>query len=290
MLGLTPPVLLVAFLLTPAYIPVATAALFMGVAGSIMGSIPRAALAALLAPLPLLGSLLGVDPRFVACCMALMAGYEATRYGGRSFSMALIAAVMLVRGQNLGATPDTAILTFAIGVFWGLGLVKWLRFESRATAPATSVRGGVGHAAFLILGLLVSLALVERSDEPFAYWIVMMFLFRAMAPADQLHIRTWKFAVGAIVGAGCVLLVEAFVTLGFWPRLLVAITAATLGLRNVTMASSLPAMLFTIGVLMIGAPTSEAASFRIEAVLIVAVLVFGLSELLRFVLSRRQQK
>ncbi|WP_143534452.1 hypothetical protein [Roseovarius albus] len=288
MLGLMPPVLLVAFFMAPAYIATITAALLMGAAGAIMGSIRRAMLAAALAPVPMFGSLIGIDPRIAALALTVIAGFEACRFGGRSFSLSLIAAVMLVHGQNLGTDIQTALVVFAAGVCWSLGIVKWLKFDAKAAAPAIGLRESIGLALLLALGLLVSVAIVEHSEQPFAYWIILMFLFRALAPTQQLHIRTWKFAQGAIAGAGIAMLLEIYVMPGAYVRLAIAFAAAFLGLRYVTLVSPLPAMFFCVGILLLGAPTPEAAGFRIEAVLIVAFLVLCLSEFLRMLLVKRE--
>ena len=257
------------------------AGLLVGLAAA-MGSPRRAAVGGALAPAAALSLAppLAIDPRLPALLLAALAGWEAARTGGRSFTVAIVSVALLSVHVGQGAAPGTVLAAFAASAAWSLALVMRLGLAGRAAVPAAGPREGLRHGLFLALGLAVSLALVQGSEQPLALWVVFIFLYRAMAPAHETLERLLAYATGALAGAGLALVLELLGPPGPVAGMAVAAGAALVGLRFAPVLSPVAGAAFTLAVLLIAAPSPAAAIFRIEAVLFVALLVAALFELL----------
>ena len=125
--------------------------------------------------------------------------------------------------------------------------------------------------AFLWLGLALTGWLMARVDQPYAYWLVLRFIFRAIAQQGRTVAGAVKFGTGAVLGSIIALALSAL-------SLPVAITVALscvlamLGLRYLPHPYPWSAMAFTSAVLLSLAPGQTNALFRLEAALTVVFL------------------
>lgn len=278
--GLLAPALL-ALAFAPATILAAVGGSFLAIFGSFQGSTRRSLMggaAVLLLFLVSQAAPGALDIRAVILCLALAAGIETVTQGGRSLTLSIFAAVMLIGAiRRYGAPPDLAALVFVASLAFGALLAEALNLSGKAALPPNDIRSGVEHALFLAIGLLLSLALVQRMEGAQALWIVQMFVLRAMAPPKLDPARTAQFVAGAVIGAG---LAAGLETLGLETRaglrLCLAALCLVVGLRFLPVGRTLSAAALTLAVLLATAPTPEAALFRAEAAGVSAALALGL--------------
>lgn len=278
--GLLVPALL-ALTLAPSTVLAAVGGSFLAIFGSYQGSTRRSLMGgAAVLLLFLLGQSAPetLDLRVVILCLALAAGIETVTQGGRSLTLSIFAAVMLIGAtRRYGAPPELAALVFVASLATGTVLADRLKLSGKAALPPNDIRSGVEHAAFLAIGLLLSLALVQRMEGTQALWIIQMFVLRAMAPPKLDPLRTAQFVAGAVIGAALAAGIE---TLGLEThavlRLCLAALCLVLGLRSLPVAQVFSAAALTLAVLLATAPTPESALFRAEAAGISAALALGL--------------
>lgn len=210
----------------------------------------------------------------VALAFAVSAGAEATLTGGRAMIMALYAWLVLTLLPN-APPPDLALPVVVIAVAWGSAAVWTLGLAGLAAGPPAPKGFGIGMSVFLISGLLLTGWLMARSEEPYAYWLALLFTFRAIAPAGQTIASALKFGAGAVLGSLLALLLS-FVSLPSFAAWLLSAVLATLGLRYLPNPRPWSATAFTSAVLISVATGAHNAVFRLEAAMTVVVMTCAL--------------
>jgi hypothetical protein len=227
-----------------------------------------------------------LGPWSAAMLLALPAGWEAARPGGRVFTLSLFAFVLLGVGLHEGAALGPSLFVFLVGAVGAMGVVRWLRLAGLAAPPPEGPAGGAFQAAFLILALLLSRWLIGDATEPEALWILYIFLFRAVSAGEHMVERTLVYAVGAVAGGLAVIALSLLGPLAPWLRLALAAPAAAVGTRYAPMLSPVPGATLTFAVLLLLAPEPQAALFRIEVAVGVALIVLLVAEGLRTALQK----
>jgi hypothetical protein len=256
--------------------------------GVLLGSIPRAGLGAALA----LGATLAaaalpwLGPWGAALLLTLPAGWEAGRAGGRTLTLALMGFVLVNVGLAEGAPLAPSLALAAAGAVWAILALRWIGLVGQLAPPPEGRIGAAFQILYLALALLLSRWLIGDATEPEALWVLYIFLFRAVSPGEHMVERTLVYAVGAVAGGLAVLALALAGPLAPWLRLALAAPAAALGTRHAPMLSPLPGAALTFAVLMTLAPAPEAALFRIEVVVGVALTVLLVTEALRAGLRR----
>jgi hypothetical protein len=281
-----PPLLAVAFL-AHELLPALAAGLVAGGA-AFAGDFRRAAAgttlavgaAGAVAALPWLG------PWGAALLLALPAGWEAARPGGRALTLSLFAFVLFSVGLHEGATLGSSLPIFVAGAIGAMGVVHWLRLAGLSAPPPEGPAGGAFQAVFLILALLLSRWLIGDAPEPEALWILYIFLFRAVSAGEHMVERTLVYAVGAVAGGLAVIALSLLGPLALWLRLALAAPAAAVGARYAPTLSPVSGATLTFAVLLTLAPEPQAALFRIEVAVGVALIVLLVAEGLRAMLRR----
>lgn len=281
-----PPLLAVAFL-AHEFTPALAAGMVAGGA-AFAGDFRRAAMGTALAVSAIVAvvALPWLGPWSAAMLLALPAGWEAARPGGRVFTLSLFAFVLLGVGLHEGAALGPSLFVFLAGAVGAMGVVRWLRLAGLAAPPPEGPVGGAFQAAFLILALLLSRWLIGGATEPEALWILYIFLFRAVSTGEHMVERTLVYALGAVAGGLAVIALSLLGPLALWLRLALAAPAAAMGARYAPTLSPVSGATLTFAVLLTLAPEPQAALFRIEVAVGVALIVLLVAEGLRAVLRR----
>lgn len=208
--------------------------------------------------------------------LALIGGaaWEAWRPGGRAFVLALYGWSALVLAPTM-PSPADALPFVAAGLLWGAIATAIFRFAGQAAQPPVQGQVAVSLALFLLAGIFVSAQITTWIDEKYGYWVVLLFILRALSPPNQSHRQALNYALGAVLGSGCALLLTWFhpaasVTLPLTLLLVV------LGLRYLPHPAPWSTAAFTSAVLLINALGSDGILWRIEAVLLAVAIAMGL--------------
>lgn len=267
------------------FLPGGAVAAACGLAPGLFGAIlaPRGLSSALAVVAGLTAmALLGTDPGPVAqwivgLALCGLAGLEATRTGGRAMILVLWAWLAL---QLMPTLPEAdravPIAAAAMGAGWSaahlLGLAGLMRF------PKGPPAFGAALGLFLVIGVAVSLVLMQRLDDRFSYWVVLLFTFRAVAPPGMIAPAGLKFATGAIIGS--VLAVAlGLLHLADWTRLVIAGGLALTGLRLMPHPAPASAAAFSAAIVLGIGPDAHLAFVRIETAILATGLAIGLSYL-----------
>jgi hypothetical protein len=259
--------------------PAGTAPAVIGALGGTLGALlaPRGReVPVMILGLAALGLLLVAAGQHVAWLLSLLlcvcVAMEARRTGGRA-SIALLFVILSLRLVP-GLPPIAAAVPFAVG---GL-LIGWLAARvlgfagAAATKPASRMHAA-GRGVFLAVGLALTFWVTEHIDQPLEHWLVMMFLFRAMAPMDETAAAARRFAVGALLGSlvGLALIVAGVPGLPVLTMLaMMALLIA--GLRMIPAPQPFAPAAFSAAAVLGVASVPGAALFRVEAAAVVLVL------------------
>ncbi len=272
----------------------AVAGLAPSLFGALLSSQRDGALAAAMVAVALLLQILAPVPVtawVLAIAFAVAAGTEATLTGGRAMVMALYAWLMLALLPS-APSPDQALPVVLLAAVWGTVSVWTLGLAGRAAGRPAPASFGLGMSVFLIVGLSLTGWLITRWDEPYAYWLALLFTFRAIAPPGQTIASALKFGTGAVLGSVVALLVS-FVPLPAVAAWLISAVLATLGLRYLPNPRPWSAMAFTSAVLIGVATGAHNAVFRLEAAMTVVALTCALVVLIggawQLLTSRRSE-
>ncbi len=272
----------------PSLVAATLAGSLTGVFGAIFGARRQAigaALAALICGLLFAAAQTGLDARLPLLLLAGLASLE-TRSGGRSMTIAIIGALTLGAALDAGAPPPTSILLFGAAAALGIVSTQLLSMAGRVILPAYSKRGALGFLLFMAVGLILSLILAEASETPQALWVVKMFAVRGLAGATLSHRQAGLYVLGICAGAAAAVAVELALPHPPLVRLGLASVALVAGLRWMPQGPPWSTALFTVALLLVLAPTPEAALFRVEAGFAVAILALVLAEAIGWLLGR----
>lgn len=247
--------------------------LIAGLAGGLLGRLGTSLGAGgtlILAVALLAGSPGIIGVWMIGAVLIALAGIEASTVGGRSFVLSLYGflSVLLVPSMP---EPMAALPFLSLGVAWGAGATWVLGLTGRVAAPPAKPAFGLGLALFLFAGLVVTTWVVEWQAAPLGYWMVLLFIFRAVAPQGRTLRSALRYGVGATLGCGAAVLLTP---LDLPPDVAAPLAFALIvvGLRMLPNPGPWSAAAFTAAILMGLAPGPENALFRLEAALFVVVL------------------
>lgn len=253
----------------------------MGAKAMARGPLVAAAPAALLAAIGLLALLPSVGLAWaIAFALALAGGWEAAKTGGRAFVFALYGWVAITMIPSMA--PPAQALPFALaGMALGWGVARFLSLAGQFTLPASSPAFGACLAAFLCVGLALSAAVAFGTAHPYGYWVVLLFVFRAVVPHSDARARLGRYALGSVLGSLAALLMVLF---GIDPvlSLLLALGLGAVALRYTAHPSPISAAASTAAVLLILPVGAGDILFRAEAVLSAVAIAGGLFLILSY--------
>ena len=268
-------------------VPAVAAGTVLGLAGTMLGSSRRAAAGGLLvmALMALHQALPALDLRLLAVAPAIAAGWEAARTGGRALPLALMSMGLLVALDHAGAPPARTLPFYAGGLALALPAARALGFHARPKPAPEGLHAGIRQGLFLALGLALAVTIAGHLQSAHAIWVVQFFVLRALAPGHLALPSAAKFFAGVLVGTALAALLEQ-AGLSVPPlSFAIALAAAVIGLRLLPLGPPYTPAAFTVALLLLTAPTPDAALFRSEAALIASVLAvslaFGLGRLIR---------
>ncbi|MEM1077597.1 MAG: FUSC family protein [Pseudomonadota bacterium] len=210
------------------------------------------------------------------CTLVLIgcAAWEAWRPGGRAFVLALYGWSALVLAPTM-PSPVDALPFVAMGLAWGALVTRIFQFTGKAAQPPLSGQTATSLGVFLLVGIFVAAQITAWIDEKYGYWVVLLFILRALSPPHQSHQSALTYALGAVLGSGCALLLTWFhpaasVTLPLTLMLVV------LGLRYLPHPAPWSTAAFTSAVLLINSLGSDGILLRVEAVLLAVTIAMGL--------------
>lgn len=232
---------------------------------------------------------LALQPTLLALCvigglLTICAGIESVRSGGRACVLGLYGWLALDIMPGLPPAPVTTA-SACFGLMSGWLIARLTKLEGAAALPPVKPIVGLALVIFLALGLAVSLLAMGRAnDQPYAYWIPLFFILRAVAPPQHTLAAAAKFGLGAVFGC----LAAFFVMLLHLPTSVTAPMALLLivgGLRYLPNPSPIAPAAFSAAT-MIGAGADLATSvFRIETALFVAFFAAALAVAVDLVLT-----
>jgi hypothetical protein len=270
------------FIAGKAHLAATVAGLMVGLIGSLLGSGRAAALATMV----LLGAMAlhiqlpdRIPTQALAMALVVLAGAEAGIVGGRAMTLALFGFLKLSLLPAM--PPGSADLPFVAGAaLLGGVAVLAIGLQGRARQAPGGLPFGAGVTLFLGLGLLGIFWIVQRMDQPFAYWLALLFVWRAMAPPERTMGAALRFGTGAVLGSLLAML-ATFLDLPAEARLALTLALVIAGLRMLPHPGPWTPAAFTSAVLLSFANGPGDALFRAEA----ALFILALTALLTLVLS-----
>jgi hypothetical protein len=199
---------------------------------------------------------------------------EAHRTGGRAFVLALYGWCAFSLAPTLPGSADGAPF-IAAGLIWGAVAARWIGLEGVAVLPAASARTTVSLGLFLLVGVVIAGQLTDMVDRTYGYWVVLLFVMRALSPPEHSAVQALRYGVGAVVGSGCAFVLAISVPPG--PLLvLLALGVAVVGLRYLPHPGPWSAAAFTSAVVMILPIGMSGILLRVEAALLAVALTLAL--------------
>lgn len=267
----------IALFWNPGIVPSGTG-LIVGLAGSILGQRPLSVAAGL--TLVAATALLLASPTVpwlwaIGTVLVFAAGFETATLGGRAFVLALYGWLSVVLMPSMPPV-ETALPFLALGLFWGAGWASVLGLNGIAAPPPTKRAFGIGLVLFLLTGLSASTLAAVWQAAPLGYWMVLLFIFRAIAPQGKTVGSAVRYGIGAALGCAVAILVTPLQM----PEEITAPLAfgmGVLGLRFLPNPGPWSAAAFTAAILVGTAPGQDTALFRLEAALFVVALTASLA-------------
>ncbi|WP_172330456.1 hypothetical protein [Mangrovicoccus sp. HB161399] len=263
-------------------VPALAGGVLLGIAGSMMGSPGRAAASGALVLLLLLlhVALPGIDIRLIALALPLAAGWEAARPGGRAFTLALMSMGLIVAVDRAGAAPALTLPIYAAGVAYGLAAARLLSLQDFPAQPPEGDHAGLRHALFLAIGLALAVSLAGHLRSSHSIWVVQFFVMRGLAPGHMALPSALKFALGVLIGTAAAILLESIGASRPPLSYGIALAALLAGLHSLPSGPPWTPAALTVALLLLTAPTPDAAVFRGEAALMAAGLAIALATVL----------
>lgn len=210
----------------------------------------------------------------VAFLLCTLAGIEAATTGGRAAVLTLYgwAALAVLPGAP---APIDALPVVASGFIWAALVAPFIGLGPFASIPPARWQFGVALTLFLSLGLLIATGLANVLNDPHAYWVILLFIFRALAPPTRGLHSAFRFVAGAVAGAFVAYVLSAAdlpapVSLGLATMLTV------IGLRHLPHPRPYAAGAFTAALLLMMSAGPELVVFRTQTALLSAGLAAGL--------------
>lgn len=229
-----------------------------------------------------------VDPRLAVLALAAAAAIEDAKFGGRSFTIAIIGAAMLSRAAGMTPLEWQGIAVFSGAMLLCGSVITAMTLAGRAARPPAGWSLGLRQGLFLALGLSLAITVAEWIGTAQAFWVITMVVFRALGPADQPATGHITFAIGTIAGAA--MADAAIFALGYVPEhlrqtvtTLLATAATLIGMRNLPAQNLYVPMGMSVGVILAVAPSFETAFLRGETALAAAIIAILLSGVLDLV-------
>ncbi|MCV6595758.1 MAG: hypothetical protein OIF40_01565 [Mangrovicoccus sp.] len=270
---------------TEAALPASVGGSILGLFASTLASRQRAAWAGILVLCAVCANHLYdrfFDPRILALFFAMAAGIEAARFGGRAFTIAIFAAVLLGLSLQLDFAPLPIALAFFGSLAGGIAMAAYLGLNGQRAPGPGGLRLGLRHAAFLGAGLAIAITLARALSAPQSFWVIQMFVFRALAPPHTPSRAHLIFAAGAIGGAalaGILVFGAGYVDSNALTSALkygVAMICYAFGLRALGQGNFVLPLLVSTGTVLMIAPTPAGALVRAETAALAAILALVL--------------
>jgi hypothetical protein len=244
-------------------------------AGQVLGQRRPADLAALvLALLVALGALLGEARPGLALAGAglliLAAALEAGRTGGRAFVLALYGWCALMLSPTLPAAAE-ALPFVVIGLLWGALSARLIGVAGLVVVPPVPPKIAASLGLFLAVGVLVSAQLSHWLDPTYGYWVVLLFVLRALSPPHQSTRQALRYGLGAVAGSGCAFMLALTNPPGEVAAVL-ALALILVGLRLLPHPAPWSPAAFTSAVLLLVPVGTSGILVRLEATLIAVAL------------------
>ncbi|MAC80122.1 MAG: hypothetical protein CML66_18885 [Rhodobacteraceae bacterium] len=211
----------------------------------------------------------------IALGLCALAGLESVRSGGRAIVLVIYACLGL---HLIAAMPPIAtsapVAGAAMLVGWGVARITGL--AGQAAQPPGPPFHGVMLALYLAIGLALALLVMHLMKSPFAHWVALIFIMRALAPLDMTTRTTLQFGLGATIGC---LAAMALIAIGPPKPVLLAlcVPAVIAALRLLPHPRPWTPALISAAVLFLVAPSVADALVRLEVTLIVVLLSVALS-------------
>ena len=245
-----------------------------------------------LAGLAAMALLLPAPPQWVLWLVMLLlclgTGWEAVRSGGRAALMALYAWLALILVQSM-PPPATAVPAAAAGLLAGWAIAHATGLAGKAARPAAPPVFGLSLALYLALGLSFAVLMMQHLQSPFAHWIALVFVMRALAPPGQTQRATLRFGAGA--GLGCILGMGLIALhLPHALTLALALLLLVAALRLIPHPWPFTPAAVSAAVLLLVAHDIRPALFRLEVTALVVLLSLALSAALGLLLDEKLEK
>lgn len=214
----------------------------------------------------------------VACALILCAGVEAHETGGRAFVLALYGWCGLALSPSM-PPPSEALPFVALGLFWGAAAARVLALRELAAIPPLGRKHSFSLSLFLLAGVIISAQLNLRLSTEYGYWVVLLFVLRALSPPDQGIKKALTYGFGAALGTGFAFMLT-LMSLPVLERLGISLVLAFLGLRHLPHPGPWSAAAFTSAILIVLPVGVEGVIVRAEAAAIAVVLTLALIALI----------
>lgn len=270
-------------------IPATLAGAVLGLCGPMIGSLWRTGLgiAVLLTMVAARLAYPELDARLLIVPLALLAGWETSKTGGRTMPLTLMVSGLLWSAGQTGGSPLGHTVEFSLGAAWGLGLAIWLNLEKLPKLPPEGWRGGIRQALFLLVGLTLSITLVRNVENAHAIWVVQMFALRAFVPTHMAVPLALRYVSGVIVGAMLAYGLKVGFDLTHAYAIGISLVSLIIGLRILPFGPPWSSMAMTVAVLIPSASLQTDALHRGEAALVVTGLAIALSAVLDRLVGRK---
>jgi len=223
-----------------------------------------------------------------ALILCALAGVEAATKGGRAAVLALYAWASLTLLPT-APPPETAVPVLIGGMVWGALSTRLIGMRGLAITPAAPWRYGTALTVFLVIGLISASFIARMFDDPHGYWVVFLFIFRALAPPKRELRAAARYVAGATLGAAVAYGLSGL-DLPLFLTLPLAAALGLAGLRALPHPRPYAAGAFTVALLLGLAADRPLVLVRTEAafaavglaVLLIVLLSWGWKLVLRF--------
>ena len=209
-----------------------------------------------------------------ACLLILGAGIEAWKFGGRAFVLALYGWCALILSPTL-PPPTDALPFIGIGLVWGALSARLIGMAERVINPPLDGRIAGSLALFLFVGVMASAQVSVWLNQTYGYWVVLLFVMRALSPPHQSMQQALRYGFGAVVGSGCAFMLSMSNPPGEISVML-AFGLVLVGLRMLPHPAPWSAAAFTSAVLLLVPVGASGIVLRLEATLIAVALTIAL--------------
>lgn len=201
---------------------------------------------------------------------------ESVQAGSRVYAMGLLSYLLLtIVGIEFGGSWSM-LIPFALGGFVGMGIVRMLGIAQLLPSAPISSAASIAMGVFLAVGLSITLVGMAQVEQQRSYWIVVLFVGRALTPFQGFRAATLRYGVGSLVGAGVAFLI-LLLELPTNVNLALAAVAAVVGLRMILHPLPFGPGLIAVTILLSIEATQEETLLRVFSVVVAVLLALGLS-------------